>query len=75
MPRYQIWVSQLRTLDVFIEADSLGEAEARARARLLDSSDAQPWLDSATVIRSVLDQATPSKPPLRHRSVDCANSC
>lgn len=65
MPRYQIWVSQLRTLDVIVEADSLADAEARARARLRDSSDAQPWLESATVIRSVLSQEMPNAAPRR----------
>lgn len=61
MPRYHVWVSQLRTLDIVVEKDSPHEAEARVRTRLGDLPEAQPWLNSATVIRSVLDQAAPSR--------------
>jgi excisionase family DNA binding protein len=53
MPRFHVWVSQLRTLDVLVDADSLQMAEARVRARLKVSPDAESWLDSATVIRSM----------------------
>jgi excisionase family DNA binding protein len=51
MPRFHVWVCQLRTLDVLVEADSSQTAEARVRARLKDSPNAESWLDSATMIR------------------------
>ena len=68
MSRYHVWVSQLRTLDVVIEADSEGEAEARVRTRLREASDAQSWLDSATVIRSVLEPDASNAEPRRDYS-------
>ena len=59
MTRYHVWVSQLRTLDVLVEAEDLSEAEGRVRTRPRESGGSLPWLDSATVIRSVLDQTAP----------------
>lgn len=52
MPRFQVWVSQLRTLDVVVDAETSHDAEAQVRASLRNSAEAQPWLDSATVVRS-----------------------
>lgn len=57
MPRFHVWVSQLRTLDVVVEAETSHDAEAQVRTRLRNSSEAQPWLDSATVVRSAVAPA------------------
>jgi excisionase family DNA binding protein len=65
MPRFNVWVSQLRTLDVVVEAETAYEAEAQVRARLRDSPHSQAWLDSATVMRSVIDDAAPNAAPRR----------
>lgn len=61
----QVWVSQLRTLDVVVQAGTAHDAEAQVRARLRDSPDAHAWLDSATVMRSVIDDAAPNAAPRR----------
>jgi hypothetical protein len=52
MPRYQVWVSQLRTLDVVVQAETARDAEAQVRAQLGESPHTQAWLDSATVMVS-----------------------
>ena len=65
MPRYQVWVTQLRTLDVVVQAETAPDAEAQVRAQLRDSPHTQAWLDSATVMRSVIDDAAPTAAPRR----------
>lgn len=66
MPRFHVWVSQLRTLDVLVEAETSHDAEAHVRARLRNLAEAQPWLDSATVVRSAVAPATPTAAPPRN---------
>jgi len=65
MPRFNVWISQLRTLDVVVQAETARDAEAQVRAQLRDSPHTQAWLDSATVMRSVIDDAVPSVGPRR----------
>ncbi len=65
MPRFIVWVSQLRMRDVVIQAETARDAEAQARTRLTDAPQAQAWLDSATVMRSVMDNAAPGAAPRR----------
>jgi hypothetical protein len=40
VPRYQVWVSRLRTLEVVVQADTEWDAEAHARAQLRASPHA-----------------------------------
>ena len=70
MPLYHVWVSQLRTIDIVVEADTQVEAEGTFRRRLGDSPGTMPWLDSATVIRSAPSQPTSGiGPSTRHRGL------
>lgn len=48
--RHHVWVTQLRTLDLIVDAESRDDAERLVRARL-HTAAAEPWIDSATVIR------------------------
>ena len=50
-------VIQLRAIDVVVQAETAHDAEAQVRARLRDAPHAPAWLDSATVMRSVIDDA------------------
>ena len=52
MPRFSVWVSQLRTLMWSSRRRPHTDAEVQVRARLRDSPLTQAWLDSATVMRS-----------------------
>lgn len=65
MPKFNVWVSQLRTLDVVVQAETAHDAEAQVRARLRDSPNTEAWLDSATIMRSVIADAAPNAAPRR----------
>jgi hypothetical protein len=65
MPKFNVWVSQLRTLDVVVQAETAHDAEAQVRARLRDSPHTEAWLDSATIMRSVIADAAPNAAPRR----------
>lgn len=65
MPKFNVWVSQLRTIDVVVEAETPHDAEAQVRARLRDSPHTEAWLDSATIMRSVIADAAPNAAPRR----------
>ena len=52
--RYVIWISQLRTVDLEIEAMSRDEAERIARTQLSRTGRELGWLESATVLKVAL---------------------
>jgi excisionase family DNA binding protein len=60
--RYHVWVSQLRTLDLEIDAGSREEAERQARLQLSAPSDEVGWLASATVLKVSEADSSRSKP-------------
>src|SRR4051812_36162260 len=68
--RHHVWVTQLRTLDLIVDAESSAEAERLVRNRL-HAVTAEPWIDSATVIKvaapevAQLQRETAQEPPPR----------
>ncbi len=67
--RYHVWITQVRTLDVLIDAGSRDDAERLVRGQLR-STPSDSWVDAATVIK-IADstpqpaQPSPSAPPPR----------
>src|SRR4051812_46184355 len=63
--RYHVWVSQLRTVDIEVEAATSDDAERQARSRLQYSGREVTWLESATVIKvGLADAPLPRSPKL-----------
>jgi excisionase family DNA binding protein len=57
--RYHAWITQMRTLDVLIDAESRDDAERVIRGQLR-STPSDSWIDAATVIK--LADSTPQPP-------------
>jgi excisionase family DNA binding protein len=61
--RYHAWITQMRTLDVLIEAVSRDDAERLIRGQLRSTSS-DSWLDAATIIKIADSTPQPARPSL-----------
>src|SRR5690242_6414007 len=63
--RHHVWVTQLRTLDLVVDAESSAEAERMVRTRL-HAAAAEPWVNSATVIKVSAPEVAQLQPQTVH---------
>ncbi len=59
--RYHAWITQIRTLDVLIDADCRDDAERLIRGQLR-STPSDSWIDAATIIKIADSSPQPPRP-------------